>query len=63
MSVEHEIAAPVLLARIAAVSSWQAPLHGNDPPRWLAALVGLWREGMALYIRAGMHRAHWGAFW
>ena len=62
MSVEQEIAAPALLARIETVSPWQAPLRARRLPRWLASLADAWREGMALYVRAGMHRGHWGGF-
>lgn len=63
MSVEQEIAAPALLARIEAVSPWQAPLSASRRRRWLAVLADAWREGMELYLRTGTRRGHWGGFW
>jgi hypothetical protein len=62
MSVEQEIAAPALLARIEAVSPWQATLPTSRPRRWLTALAAAWREGMALYVRAAMARGRWGGW-
>ena len=60
MSVEQEIAAPALLARIEAVSPWRPALTTSRAHRWLAALAVAWREGMQLYMRAAMARGDWG---
>jgi len=59
MSVEQEIAAPALLARIEAVSPWQSPLPTSRLRRWVAVLADAWREGMELYVRACMHGGYW----
>ena len=60
MSAEHEIAAPVLLAR-ETPSPWQS-LRTSRARRWLNSLIGAWREGMALYVRAGIYRGPRGWF-
>jgi hypothetical protein len=60
MSAEHEIAAPGRLARLATVSPWRTASPTGVAWRWLAELAEAWREGMALYVRAGMHRGRWG---
>jgi hypothetical protein len=62
MSVEQEIAAPALLARIEAVSPWQAPSRESRLRHGLAVLAEAWREGVALYVRAAMYRGHGGWF-
>jgi hypothetical protein len=62
MSVEQEIAAPALLARIEAVSPWQPALPSSRARRRLAALAAAWREGMALYVRAAVVRGHRGGW-
>jgi hypothetical protein len=53
MSAEQEIAAPAQLARIEFVSPWPAPMPAGLARRWLTSLAEAWREGMALYVRAG----------
>ena len=62
MSAEHEIAAPVQLARLQAVSPWQPALPTRRAHGWLAALAAAWREGVELYARAAMARGYWGRF-
>jgi hypothetical protein len=62
MSVEQEIAAPALLARIEAVSPWQAPSPSSRLRQWAGVLADAWREGMELYVRASMQRGYWGWF-
>jgi hypothetical protein len=62
MSAEHEIAAPVHLARLETVSPWQPTLPTSRARRWLAALAAAWREGMQLYVRAAMTRGYWGGW-
>jgi hypothetical protein len=62
MSVEQEIAAPALLARIEAVSPWQATLPTSRLGRWVSVLADAWREGMELYVRASILRGPWGGF-
>jgi len=59
MSAEHEVAAPVTLARLEFVSPWQTPLRIGRVRRWMAWLAAAWREGMELYVRAAMMRGHW----
>jgi len=63
MSAQQQIAAPAPLARLEVVSPWRSAAQGSRERRWLAGLAEAWREGMALYIRAGAHRGHWGGFW
>jgi hypothetical protein len=62
MSAEQEIAAPAQLARFEFVSPWRTPLPASATRRWSKALAEAWREGMALYVRAGLQRGHWGWF-
>jgi hypothetical protein len=58
MSAEHEVAGSVELTRLEFDSPWQTPLRTGRAGRWLAALAAAWREGMELYVRATMLRAH-----
>lgn len=62
MSAEQEVAASAQLTRIEFVSPWRAPLPASLARSWLQRLADAWREGMALYVRAGMYRGRGGWF-
>lgn len=66
MPTEQQIAAPAQLARIEFVSPWRTTSPASAARaragRWLALLADAWREGMELYVRAGMFRSHGGWF-
>jgi hypothetical protein len=59
VSAENDVAAPAKLAPFEFVSPWQTPLRTRFARHWLAWLVGAWREGMQLYVRAMLVRGHW----
>ena len=62
MPAEQQIAAPAQLARIEFVSPWRAALPASVLPRALLRVAEAWREGMALYVRAGVPLGRHGWF-